>query len=163
MCLFWRPSRKSAVSFALSLLLFFSLSPCLSHAEVILTDEEAQALMSAIELSQKDLTELRTQLSEAERQLEESKRELNQVREKLEIAQSSLNLPLEELILLQKQLEEAQASLTSAREDYEKLKKSYEEQLSEAQRKNDALDTAVKVTGTSTACLAVVVALLLIL
>ena len=59
-----------------------SVSPCLS--KVVLTDEEAKEIMSEIEESKKELTELREtsgkQIESLENSLEQSKNELETVR-----------------------------------------------------------------------------------
>ncbi len=70
--------------FLLSLVLVsvLSVSPCFS--KVVLTDEEAQEMMSEIEESKKELTELREtsqkQIESLENSLEQSKSELETVR-----------------------------------------------------------------------------------
>lgn len=53
----------------------FSFVPSFSYsyADVVLTDKEAQELMSEIQESKKDLTELQNQLNEAETQLNDVK------------------------------------------------------------------------------------------
>ena len=63
----------------LPLLVLFSLlcfSPLSSscYAEVVLTDKEAQELMSEISESRKDLTELQTQLNDVKNDYEEQKK-----------------------------------------------------------------------------------------
>ena len=57
----------------LFLLYLFVPSISYSYADVVLTDQEAQELMSEIQESKKDLTELQNQLSEAETQLNDVK------------------------------------------------------------------------------------------
>ena len=68
---------KKLKRFLLLLVLFspFSFVPSFSYsyADVVLTNEEAQELMSEIQESKKDLTELQNQLSEAETQLNDVK------------------------------------------------------------------------------------------
>lgn len=68
-----RKSRKRLLAWVLSSLLLPALFTSYSFADVILTDKEAQELMSEIQESRKDLTELKNQLNEAETQLQDVK------------------------------------------------------------------------------------------
>ena len=66
-----------------SLLCFSPLSySC--YAEVVLTDKEAQELMSEIQESKKDLTELKNQLNEAETQLNDVKNDYEEQKKSYE-------------------------------------------------------------------------------
>ena len=53
-----------------------------SYADVILTDSEAEELMSEIQESKKDLTELKNQLNEAETQLNDVKNDCEEQRKR---------------------------------------------------------------------------------
>ena len=70
-------SRKLKISLVLSVLcslLLFSPSCFSCYADVVLTDKEAQELMSEIQESKKDLTELQTQLNDVKSDYEEQKK-----------------------------------------------------------------------------------------
>lgn len=69
----WIKSKKLLLLLVLSLLYLFVPSISHSYADVVLTDREAQELMSEIQQSKKDLTELKNQLNEAETQLNDVK------------------------------------------------------------------------------------------
>lgn len=69
----WIKSKKLLLSSGLFLLLSLAPSISYSYADVVLTDKEAQELMSEIQQSKKDLTELKNQLNEAETQLNDVK------------------------------------------------------------------------------------------
>ena len=67
-----RKSKRFLQSLGLSLLLFFV--PCsLCSADVILTDSEAEELMSTIQESQKELTTVQTELSNVQTELKNVK------------------------------------------------------------------------------------------
>ena len=65
----WIKSKRFLLLSGLFLLSLFVRSFSYSYADVVLTDKEAQELMSEIQESKKDLTELQNQLNEAETQL----------------------------------------------------------------------------------------------
>ena len=69
----WIKSKRFLQLLVLSLLYLFVPSVSYSYADVVLTDKEAQELMSEIQQSKKDLTELKNQLNEAETQLNDVK------------------------------------------------------------------------------------------
>lgn len=111
-----RKSKRFLQSLGLSLLLFFV--PCsLCSADVILTDSEAEELMSTIQESQKELTTVQTELSNVqtelndvkndyteqkksyEKQLDEAERE-KEVLTKAVIATSASNVVLLSVLLL---------------------------------------------------------------
>ena len=69
----WIKSKKLLLLSVLSLLYLFVPSISYSYADVVLTDREAEELMSEIQQSKKDLTELKNQLNEAETQLNDVK------------------------------------------------------------------------------------------
>lgn len=69
----WKKSKKLLLLSVLFSLSLFVRSFSYSYADVILTDKEAQELMSEIQESKKDLTELQNQLSKAETQLNDVK------------------------------------------------------------------------------------------
>ena len=72
-------SKKSLLLLALYSLLFFAqCSYC--YADVILTDSEATELLSEIELSKKELQDVRTELSQSKEELQQSKNQLEDVR-----------------------------------------------------------------------------------
>ncbi len=69
----WKKSKKLLLLLVLSLPLLPVHFSSYSYADVILTDKEAQELMSEIQESKKDLQELQNQLSKAEIQLSDVK------------------------------------------------------------------------------------------
>ena len=71
--LMWIKSKKLLLLLVLSLLCLFVPSISYSYADVILTDKEAQELMSEIQESKKDLETLKSQLETAETQLTDVK------------------------------------------------------------------------------------------
>ena len=119
---------------ALSVLFFLlSFSPfCFScFAEVKLTDEEAEQILTEIEESKKEL--------------QNAKEDLTQSKEKLEN--------------VQKESQEQKTELQDVKGTYEEQKKSYEEQLSEAEKKNKGLKTAVTATSSASVVLTIAVVL----
>ncbi len=65
----WKKSKKLLLLLVLSLPLLPVHFSSYSYADVVLTDKEAQELMSEIQESKKDLMELQNQLNKAETQL----------------------------------------------------------------------------------------------
>lgn len=109
-------------------LLFVLLSLCsMCYSDVILTDTEAEELLTEITLSKQELTDAQTELSQSKRQSE----------------------------MLEMELTERQKELNEVREISTEQKKYYEEQLSEAERKNDML--SVVIVTVTIALLAVIV------
>ena len=78
-----RLKRFLLLSGLFSLLCFSPLSySC--YAEVVLTDKEAQEMLSEIEESKKDLTELKSQLETAETQLDDVKNDYEEQKKSYE-------------------------------------------------------------------------------
>ena len=69
----WIKSKRFLLLLGLFSLLCFSPLSYSCYAEVVLTDKEAQELMSEIQESKKDLTELQEKLTSAETQLSDVK------------------------------------------------------------------------------------------
>ena len=108
--------KRLKMFFALSGLFLLSCFSPLSpscYAEVVLTDSEAEELMTEIQESRKELNELKSELSNV------------------------------------------QSELTDVKNISTEQKKSYETQLTEAEKKNQNLKTAVTVTSTSTVLLTI--------
>lgn len=70
----WKKSKKRLLLSVLFLLLLPVRAISYSYADVVLTDKEAQELMSEIQESKKDLTELQTQLKDVKSDYEEQKK-----------------------------------------------------------------------------------------
>ena len=70
----WIKSKKLLLLSVLFLLSLPVRSFSYSYADVVLTDKEAQELMSEIQESKKDLTELQTQLNDVKSDYEEQKK-----------------------------------------------------------------------------------------
>ena len=70
----WIKSKKLLLLSELFLLSLSVRSTSYSYADVVLTDKEAQELMSEIQESRKDLTELQTQLNDVKSDCEEQKK-----------------------------------------------------------------------------------------
>lgn len=63
---------------------------------------------------------------------------------------------MNEITESKKDLQELQTQLEDVKSDYNEQKTSYEKQLTEVEKKNKGLTTAVTITGTSTGILAII-------
>ena len=117
--------------FLLSLVLFLPLlvSPC--FADVSLTDEEAQEILTEIEESKKDLQNVKDELNQSK----------------------------EEASKLKKESQEQKAQLTELQNVSEEQRKSYKEQLKEAKKQNTVAWTTTGISGTLLVMLLLIVLL----